>query len=65
MVLPAPFGPRKPKIEFLVTFRFSDCNALTPLKALVRSWVLMTSGLLSLSVQYPMQRSLIWQCTGQ
>jgi hypothetical protein len=35
VLLPAPLGPRNPKIEFLGTCRMSPSNAFTPLKALL------------------------------
>ncbi len=31
VVFPDPFGPKKPKIEFLGTFRSRDLSACTPL----------------------------------
>jgi hypothetical protein len=31
VVLPAPFGPRNPIIEFLATFKFNEDRALTSL----------------------------------
>src|SRR5690606_20911165 len=41
--LPAPFGPRKPKIELRATVRLRDWSAFTPLNVLVSPCVLITS----------------------
>ena len=42
VVLPAPFGPRKPKIECCCTVRLRPVKACTPLKALLKLFVSIT-----------------------
>jgi hypothetical protein len=39
VVLPAPFGPRKPTIEFFLILRFKELTALTPSNVLLKSLV--------------------------
>jgi hypothetical protein len=42
VVLPAPFGSRNPKMEFLATLKSSDLRACTPLQDLLKPCVSMT-----------------------
>src|SRR5215216_6068247 len=51
--LPAPFGPRNPKIEFFWTVRFSELRASTPLNVLVSPCVLMTRSAFVFTISFP------------